>query len=150
MDFSVASLEAIEFALPLLKRFSAHLHLVHVFEPNYPLSSLPAMPLVVPALEVGRRVRCHLKDVARKHGIELRREHIHCLRGWPFAEICALARDGQMDLIVIATPGNTGLKHLVLGSTAERLCDSLRVRSWLWGVSIPRRNPQIATAVPKQ
>jgi nucleotide-binding universal stress UspA family protein len=121
IDFSDPSLEAIEFALPLLKEFGADLHLVHVFEPDYPLSSMMAMPLIVPELEVGRRVRRHLKDVAKKYSVELLRENIHALRGRPFEEICRLARDRGIDLIVTATRGNTGVKHLVLGSTAERV-----------------------------
>lgn len=121
IDFSVASLAALEFALPLVKRFGAELNMVHVFEPDYLLATIAAMPLNVPELEVGRRVRRHLKDVARKHGIELRRENIHYLKGRPFEEICGLARDAEIDLIVIATRGNTGLKHLALGSTAERV-----------------------------
>jgi nucleotide-binding universal stress UspA family protein len=121
IDFSKPSLRAVEFALPLVKQFGANLHLAHVFEPDYPLSSMVALPLIVPELEVGRRVRRHLKDVARKHSLELRRENIHAAKGKPFAEICRLARDRAIDLIVIATRGNTGLKHLALGSTAERV-----------------------------
>ncbi len=42
-------------------------------------------------------------------------------KGRPFDEICRLARDLSIDLIIIATRGNTGVKHLVLGSTAERV-----------------------------
>src|ERR1700687_1190055 len=84
IDFSTTSLEAIEWALPLIKRFGADLHLVHVFELDYPLSSMVAMPLIVPELEVGKRVRRHLKDVARKYSMELRRENIHTVRGRPF------------------------------------------------------------------
>ena len=134
IDFSKPSLEAIELALPLLKQFGANLHLVHVFEPDYPLASMAAMPLIVPELEVGKRVRRHLKDVAKKYSVELRRENIHALKGRPFEEICRLARDRSIDLIVTATRGNTGLKHLVLGSTAERVvryspCPVLVVRS---------------------
>jgi nucleotide-binding universal stress UspA family protein len=121
IDFSEPSLEAIEFALPLLKQFGAELHLVYVFEPDYPLSSLMTMPLIVPELEGDKRVRRHLKDVAKKYGVELRRENIHAVRGRPFEEICRLARDRGIDLIVTVTRGNTGLKHLVLGSTAERV-----------------------------
>lgn len=121
IDFSERSLEAIELALLLLKELGADLHLVHVFAPDYPLASMAAMPLIVPELEVGTRVRRHLKDVAKKYSIELRRENIHALKGRPFEEICRLARDRSMDLIVTATRGNTGLKHLVLGSTAERV-----------------------------
>jgi nucleotide-binding universal stress UspA family protein len=121
IDFSKRSLEAIEFALPLLKQLGADLHLVHVFEPNYPLASMAAMPLIVSELEVGRRVRRHLNDVAKKYSIELRRENIHALKGRPFEEICRLARDRGIDLIVTSTRGYTGLKHLALGSTAERV-----------------------------
>src|SRR6202035_5741230 len=121
IDFSKPSLEPIEYALPLIKRFGAALHLVHVFEPDYPLSSMVAMPLIVPELEVGRRVRRHLKDVAKKYSIELSRENIHAIKGRPFEEVCRLARDRAIDLIVMSTRGNTGLKHLALGSTAERV-----------------------------
>jgi nucleotide-binding universal stress UspA family protein len=121
IDFSPPSLEAVEFALPLLKRFGAKLHLVHVFAPDYPLGTMAAMPLIVPELEVGRSVGHHLKDVARKHGFELRRGNIHALKGRPFQEICELARKIDIDLIVISTRGNTGIKHLLLGSTAERV-----------------------------
>jgi nucleotide-binding universal stress UspA family protein len=121
IDFSGRSLEAVEFALPLLKQFGADLHLVHVFEPDYPLSSMAAMPLIVPELEMGRRVRRHLKQVANKYSVPLRRENIHAIKGRPYQEICHVARDHDIDLIVMSTRGNTGLKHLALGSTAERV-----------------------------
>lgn len=121
VDFSDASLGVIEMALPLLKRFGASLHLVHVFPPDYPLASLAAVPLIVPVLEVKRRVRRHLKEVVRKYSIELPRENIHALRGRAFEEICRLAQASGTDLIVTSTRGLTGLKHLALGSTAERI-----------------------------
>ena len=121
IDFSASSLGAIEVALPLLKKFGAELHLVHVFAPDYPLASTAVMPLIIPQLEVGKRVRGHLKDVARKYSLELRRENIHAIRGRSFEEICRLARDSDIDLIVTSTRGLTGLKHLALGSTAERV-----------------------------
>lgn len=41
--------------------------------------------------------------------------------GEPVAEIVALARKEQVDLLVIATHGRTGIKHMVLGSVAERV-----------------------------
>jgi nucleotide-binding universal stress UspA family protein len=121
IDFSAPSLEAIEAALPLIKHFGAELHLVHVFEPDYPLSSMGAIPLVVPELEVGQRVRRRLRDVAEDYSVPLHRENIHAIKGRPFEEICRLAQAIDIDLIVVATRGNTGLKHLVLGSTAERV-----------------------------
>ena len=121
IDFSPPSLQAIEFALPLLKKFGADLHLIHVFEPDYPAASMVAIPLVVPELEVGRQVRRQLRDVAKDYSVALRPANIHAIKGRPFEEICRLAQEIDIDLIVMATRGNTGLKHLVLGSTAERV-----------------------------
>jgi len=121
VDFSKPSLSALEAALPLIQQFKAELHLVHVFAPVYPLSSMAAVSLIVPEFEVRRRVRRRLHDVAKRHSVLLRRENIHALKGSAFEQICRLARDRQIDLIVIATRGNTGLKHLALGSTAERV-----------------------------
>ena len=121
IDFSERSLEAIEFVLPLLKRLKAELHLVHVFAPDYPLASMAAMPLVVTDPEVGRRVRRHLKEVAAKYSLPLNRENVHAVKGRPFEGICGLARNLGIDLIVTSTRGHTGIKHLMLGSTAERV-----------------------------
>jgi Universal stress protein family len=41
--------------------------------------------------------------------------------GRPFHEIVTLAEALHIDLIIVATHGHTGLKHVFLGSTAERV-----------------------------
>ena len=41
--------------------------------------------------------------------------------GTPYEEIVKVAEAVEVDLIVIATYGYTGLKHFLLGSTAERV-----------------------------
>jgi nucleotide-binding universal stress UspA family protein len=122
-DFSERSLEAIAFTVPLLRRWKAQLelHLVHVVEPEYPLVSMAAMPLILPEPSVGKRVRRHLKEVAEKYSLPVPGENIHVVRGRPFEEICGLARVRAIDLIVTSTRGHSGLKHLLLGSTAERI-----------------------------
>ena len=121
IDFSAASLEAVEEALPLLRLFGADLHLVHVSEPDYPLVNMAAIPLILPESEIRCRVQRRLQRVAHKYSIQLRRENIHVLRGRPFEEICHLARERSIDLIVMSTRGNAGLKRLALGSTAEHV-----------------------------
>ena len=121
IDFSERSLEALETALSLTKRTGAQLHLIHVYEPDYPLTTLMAMPIVLPPVQVAQGVRRHLKDVAKKYGVELRAGNTHAVEGRPFEEICRIAREQKIDLIVAATRGNTGVKHLLLGSTAERI-----------------------------
>jgi len=42
-------------------------------------------------------------------------------QGRAFDQIAAVARTLAADLIIIATHGYTGLKHVLLGSTAERV-----------------------------
>jgi nucleotide-binding universal stress UspA family protein len=121
VDFSAPSLRALEFALPLTKQFGADLHLVHVFATDHPFTGLVGMPFVLPEFEISRSVYEQLKDVARKYSIDLRPENLHVLKGRAFEEICRLGHDTGIDLIVIATRGNTGVKHLALGSTAERV-----------------------------
>jgi nucleotide-binding universal stress UspA family protein len=121
VDFSAPSLSAVEFALPLLKKFGAELHLVHVFAGDHPVTGLVAMPFVLPELEISRSVHRHLKEIAKKYSIEPRGKNLYVLKGQPYQAICGLAHDINIDLIAIATRGNTGLKHLVLGSTAERV-----------------------------
>jgi universal stress protein A len=43
------------------------------------------------------------------------------VHGMPADEIIRAAKDRDVDLIVIATHGRTGLTHLLMGSTAERV-----------------------------
>ena len=50
------------------------------------------------------------------------------------AQVLACAKANNADLIVMGTQGHTGLKHALLGSTAERIvrlaeCPVLTVRS---------------------
>ena len=146
LDFSIASHTAIQFASPLLKRFGANLHLVHVM-PADSMSGLADMPMVMPEIEFGRTVRRDLRTIARDHGLPLQRSSFHARRGTPFAEICELARKIPAELIVISTRGNTGLKHLALGSTAERVvryspCPVLVVRAHREGKPSANGNAQ--------
>ncbi len=43
------------------------------------------------------------------------------LNGHPATTICKVAKETECDLIVMATHGRTGLKHLLLGSVVENV-----------------------------
>ena len=133
-DFSPASFRAIEAALPLINAFNAEIHLIYVVPPAAPFSSLSDMPVILADSEFRRRIHPRLQEIATCHSVPLRPRNVHVLKGRPFEQICRLARDLKIDLIVTATRGLTGLKHVVLGSTAERVvryspCPVLVVRS---------------------
>ncbi len=120
VDFSPASLQAIEFAMPLVKEFGAHLHLAYVDNEYSKFNPAPLLALL--SLDRRDAVLRHLRRAAKKYSSSLRgAESVHSLKGRPFEEICRLAREIPSDLIVMSTRGNTGIKHLTLGSTAERV-----------------------------
>ena len=43
------------------------------------------------------------------------------VHGVPWEEICCLARERQVKMVVMGTHGRTGLPHLLLGSVAENV-----------------------------
>ena len=126
IDFSDESFRALDFALPLAKRFGASVQLVYVYEgkPRFSwrvdtpeLFSDPAIELFSDR-EIAGRLR---EEVQRRFSIDLPEKNCHLRSGRPCPEICAAARKLNADLVVIATHGRTGLKHLTLGSTAEKV-----------------------------
>jgi nucleotide-binding universal stress UspA family protein len=126
IDFSKMSSQAIETAKRLAQRFGATIHLAHVHQFYYPTGFAAPMPPVIPYStytydqEAEKRAARDLNLLAKKH--ELSPSTFHLLTGAPaFDEICRLARELPADLIITATHGRTGLKHVFLGSTAERI-----------------------------
>jgi nucleotide-binding universal stress UspA family protein len=62
-----------------------------------------------------------MTDLARRHVREDVLDKILIVSGKPFERIVKAAGDLKADFIVMATHGYTGLKHMLLGSTAERV-----------------------------
>jgi len=125
IDFSSPSIEALRAANTLARQFSAAIHLGYVYTFGFP-SDWIAVPAPLPdwAPPVGEnpeiRLKAKLREVAQTFGVA--ETHCHLRNGAPpFDQICRLARDIQADLIVTATHGYKGVRHLLLGSTAERL-----------------------------
>jgi nucleotide-binding universal stress UspA family protein len=126
IDFSKMSTQAIETAKRLAERFGATVHLAHVHEFEYPAGfigpvfSAGGLP---ESFEEHRRKALveDLSELARSRGLSPAGA-THLREGAPaFDEICSLARELPADLIVMPTHGRTGLKHVFLGSTAERI-----------------------------
>lgn len=125
VDFSEESFRALDLALALARRLGASVHPVYVYEGKPQFSSLVNPPELFsdPAIELfsDREIAGRLKDeVQRRFSIDLPWQNCHFRTGRPSVEICAAAHKLTADLIVIPTHGRTGLKHLTLGSTAEK------------------------------
>ena len=122
-DFSAESLKAVRYATSLLRQFDGALHLVHVHDADYSYA-VPAMIAVAPMItagEVEAYCRAALQKLSTEHARGDIAPQLHCASGRAFDEICKLAADIPADLIAISTHGHTGLKHLVLGSTTDRV-----------------------------
>jgi len=121
IDFSKTSVAALRYAIPLTQQFGATLELVHAIEPTPFLSDMDNLPLAMSDAEVAQRVTAELAALARREvppGVPV--EPV-VRRGKPYQEITEAAKARNVDLIVIATHGRTGLQHTLLGSTAERV-----------------------------
>jgi len=126
IDFSKMSVQAVQIARQLARRFGGSIHLAHVRHLNYATDFVaPAPPIVpfafMPYEQNGERTALkELNKVASECGVSS--ASCDVLGGAPaFDEICRLAHTIPADLIVTPTHGRTGLKHVFLGSTAERI-----------------------------
>ena len=126
IDFSELSIQAIETASRMARHFGASLHLAHVRQFDFFADFVAPVPPMVPFTFMPyeknkeKSVLTELDALAREHGVSS--PTCHVLGGAPpFDEICRVAQGIPADLIVMPTHGRTGLKHVFLGSTAERI-----------------------------
>jgi nucleotide-binding universal stress UspA family protein len=126
IDFSKMSMQAVEIAKQLARRFAASIHLAHVRQFNYAADFVAPVPPIVPfsfmtyEQDAEQTALKELKKVASGCGISSATCDV--LSGAPpFDEICRLAQTIPADLVVMSTHGRTGLRHVFLGSTAERI-----------------------------
>ena len=144
LDFSPASMEALDYAVWLAKQFHAAIHLVHVYPPDEASSVPGAAHLLLQSAEAIERLNEELTGIHRKHVPTFCPENCHIQSGRPYEEIVRLARKIDADVIALATRGHSGLKHLLLGSTAERV-----VRNAPCPVLVVRKRKQKSKAASK-
>lgn len=124
-DFSELSLRGGRYARGFCEHFRAELHIVHVVPP--PLSPdvslvVPAeVPVVVSEPEVVEASQNALNKLIDDHFADYENIVTRVLFGNPWPSICDYARENDVDLIIVTTHGRTGLGHVLIGSTAERI-----------------------------
>ena len=120
-DFSSPSLAGVRYAMKLRLKFRSSLVLLHVIEPNPPMGGMESVVLAQSDSEVVTRARRELAKLAQQEAEDDKRVNYLVRMGKSFHEITTEAGENQTQLIVIATHGYTGVKHMLLGSTAERV-----------------------------
>lgn len=134
-DFSPWAAQAEAYAVCLASIWRASLTVVNVLEfqpgmnPEYEVNRL----FLAELMKEATKELADLKSRVAVRGISL---HTRIATGIPSEEILGAARAEDSDLIVVGTKGKTGLAHVVLGSTAERVirtapCPVLAVRAEL-------------------
>ncbi len=120
IDFGRDSMDALELACALAKQNSATVCLLTVIGvPAMAATELPPVPMF-PDPEYEAETRRRLETLAQNKLAGVSYE-VFVASGHPAAEILNLAALRSIDLIVMGTHGRSGVKHLLLGSVAERV-----------------------------
>jgi nucleotide-binding universal stress UspA family protein len=120
-DFSCASEKAASYAKALAHRFSSTVELAHVFNPSV-VSTCEEALIGLPVNE-RRRISTEnlerLRDDFSSSGIETQMVSPEGHR--PASELLRIAKEKDVDLIVVGTQSKSGIERLILGSTAEEV-----------------------------
>ncbi|MGE5363935.1 MAG: universal stress protein [Bacteroidota bacterium] len=123
VDFSDYSKNALKYAVDYAKVFGAKLYLIYVIEPVvYPADfSMGQVALPSVDTELNTRAEEELENLAKKEIAGALEYQTIIKMGKPFVEIIDTAGELDIDLIIIATHGHTGVEHMLFGSTAEKV-----------------------------
>jgi len=123
VDFSEISTEALKYAVELGSAFDSRIVLIHVVEPIMAPSDFTFGPLTSGEVEekLVKRAGASLEKLAASLGLPTTEDNNVVVRGRASAEIVRVAYDIDANLIVMGTHGYTGMVHVLIGSTAERV-----------------------------
>ncbi len=137
-DFSEPSYEGVKAANELAVHFSAELCIVHVVASiPVPILDAPSTPTTFNVASYQQELEAHAESSLEKVTTRFVSKDLPARRivghGDPAGEIVRIADEEKVDLIVIATHGMTGWRHLIFGSVAEKVvrfarCPVLTVR----------------------
>lgn len=123
IDFSDYSKNAFKYATQFAKQFNAKIYLIYVVEPMIYPADFSMGQVAIPSTDIDLHSRAEeeLKKLSKDIVNGNSRVEILIKTGKPFIEIIEAASANDIDLIIIATHGHTGVEHLLFGSTAEKV-----------------------------
>jgi universal stress protein A len=125
-DFSPSAARAAEVARQLATSLASQVAVLHVMPSPSDYRSYGLSPETIAQIQADLRagLDAKLAEMAALLPGLTPPPTRHVRDGTPWREVCAFAAETGADLIVLGTRGHTGFKHLVLGSTAERVVRS--------------------------
>lgn len=123
IDFSDYSKSALRYAVNFAKLFDAEIILVYVVEPViYPPDfSMGQIAIPTVTTEFDERAKEELNKLAKNEIPSQVKVSTVIKSGKPFIEIIDTAVETNVDLIIIATHGHSGVEQILFGSTAEKV-----------------------------
>jgi universal stress protein A len=142
IDFSDYSKNSLRYSINFVKCFKAELILVYVVEPVIYPPDFSMGQIAVPAIdiEIDKKAASELDNLARREIPSDMKMKTVIKTGKPFVEIIETAVEENVDLIIIASHGHSGMEHILFGSTADKVvrkapCPVLSVRDPIKGFS---------------
>jgi nucleotide-binding universal stress UspA family protein len=120
VDFSEHSKSALRYARALAIIYDARLEVVHVIDSEIIPVVYGLDAMAPPTEQVHQRAAEALRDLVAGE-TEAEQITTTVTVGHPATEVLAYAKAREVDLIVIATHGRSGLKHFLMGSVAEKV-----------------------------
>ena len=123
IDFSEHSKNALQYAISFAIQFNSELLLVYVVEPTIYPADFSFGQVAVPSIEneLRERGKAELDQLVQTQITGRLSSRTMVLTGKPFLEILNTASEEDVDLIIIATHGHTGVEHILFGGTAEKV-----------------------------
>ncbi|MFP3938822.1 MAG: universal stress protein [Acidobacteriota bacterium] len=119
-DFSEPARLGVAWAATAARAHGARLHLVHVVTPPMPVADFAAPPLTMDR-ELREAARRRLDELLTEDLLSGVEAHAVLRDGTPAQTLLDVADQVKAGLLVVGTRGLTGFRHLLLGSTAERI-----------------------------
>jgi len=128
-DFSPTAGAAARWGAALARLHGAKVVLVHALAPPIPPAGSPDFIVLPPDYELHFRQAAEQRLVAQADEVQRSgpQTSSELLIGPPAATVLEAASKHGADVIVVGTRGLTGFRHLLLGSTAERIVHGAKV-----------------------
>lgn len=120
VDFSECSAKALQYALPFARQFGATLLVTHVIQPYIPIPEMTGVDVELIEMQMREAAGRELKAICQSLPADVASERVLRIGHAPTGIVDA-AKELSADLIIVSTHGRSGLAHVFLGSTAERV-----------------------------